>query len=206
MYIQYLQIFVAGLLISLSGSLPLGNLNVGAMQIAAKGTLRKALWFAGGVVVIEMAYLSITLNVLGRFTINEHIFFFLRGASIVLLLIMAIGCFAAVKQKEHKNIILNNKLNGAVLGVTMSAVNPMQVPFWAGWAIYLLSRSLLVNSAAGFSVFVISAGIGTFAALLLFIFAGRRFSALMLRHQRKVNAGMGCLFVIMAIAQFIKLW
>jgi len=205
MYIQYLQTFAAGLLISLSGSLPLGNLNVAAMQIATKDTLRRAVWFAAGVVVIEMMYLVVTLSVLGRFTINEKIFFFFRVASILLLLIMAAGSFLAIPHKEHKNIVLNNKVRGAVLGATMSAVNPMQVPFWAGWTIYLLSRSLLVSSAAGLSVFVLSAGIGTFTALLLFIFAGRKWSALMLRNQGKVNMLMGCLFVVMAIAQSMKL-
>jgi len=206
MYIQYLQSFVAGLLISLSGSLPLGNLNIAAMQIAIKGTLKKALWFAGGVVVVEMVYLAFTLSVLGRFTISDSVFFLFRAASVILLLIMAAGSFMAVKHKEHKNIVLNNKVGGAVLGIAMSAVNPMQVPFWAGWAVYLLSQSLLVNSTAVFTIFVFSAGIGTFTALLLFIFTGRKFSAFMLRNQKKVNLLTGCLFVFMAIVQFIKLW
>jgi len=206
MYIQYLQSFVAGLLISLSGSLPLGNLNIAAMQIAIKGTLKKALWFAGGVVLVEMIYLSFTLSVLDRFAISDSILFLFRAASVILLLVMAAGNFMAIKHKKHKNIVLNNKAGGVVLGIAMSAVNPMQVPFWAGWAVYLLSQSLLVNSTAVFTIFVFSAGIGTFTALLLFIFTGRKFSAFMLRNQRKANLLIGGVFVGMAVIQFIKLW
>ena len=204
MVIQYLQSFMAGLLISLVGSLPPSNLNVAAMQIAVKETFGKALWFSLGVIVIEMIYLGIILNVIGRFTINNNAATFFRIVSVVFLLVLAVSSLSAIKAKEHKNIILDNKIKRSVLGATMSAVNPMQEPFWMGWIIYLLSRSLLINSASGVMVFVLSTGIGTFIALLFFIYAGKTFSEILLRKQKQVNMVAGCLFIVLAVAQLFK--
>jgi threonine/homoserine/homoserine lactone efflux protein len=206
MAIQYLQSFIAGLFISLTGSLPLGNLNVAAMQIAARETLRKALWFAAGVTLVEMAYLAVTLSIVGSFTIQARVFFFFRLVSVDILLIMAAGSFMATANKEGKNVILDNKVKRFLLGAGMSAVNPMQIPFWAGWSIYLLSQVWLENNVAGNTIFTLSAGAGTFIALLIFILAGRRFSAVMQQNKKTVNAGMGILFVAMAVYQFIKLF
>jgi cytochrome c biogenesis protein CcdA len=176
------------------------------MQIAAKETLRKALWFALGVTIVEMAYLRVTMGVIGSLAANSWLFLIFRVVSVVILLVMAVGSFMAVSAKEGKNIILDNKAKRLVLGATMSAVNPMQVPFWMGWVIYLLSRSIIVNNAWSNNIFTLSAGIGTFVALLLFIFAGRKFSGFMLRNKKMVNIIVGVLFTVMAIFQFIKLF
>ncbi len=206
MAIPYLSNFLAGLFISLSGSLPLGNLNVTAMQIAATETLRKALWFALGVTVIEMAYLRLTLGLVGSISLHDKLFVAFRVISVLILLILATGSFMATASKEGKHIILDSKAKRLLLGATMSAVNPMQIPFWLGWLIYLLSQNLLTDTAPGRNIFTLSAGIGTFAALLIFILAGRKFSAAMQRNKKAVNIAMGCLFTVMAVYQTIQLF
>ena len=96
MIIHYLQSFIAGLLISLTGSIPLGNLNIAAMQIAATNTYR-AFWFAVGVVLVGMAYLAVTLSLLGTFNVGSKQLFCFRLGSVALLLIMAIASFTSKK-------------------------------------------------------------------------------------------------------------
>ena len=203
MVIQYLQYLLTGLLISLSGSLPLGNLNVAAMQIAAKHSLNKAVWFAVGVTAIEMMYLRLTLGLLNLLAGYERLFYLFRALTIVLLLVLAVGSFIAARSKAGKHVILDSTGNKLVLGATMSILNPMQVPFWLGWAVYLLSRSLLVATSGVYNIFTAGAGMGTFAALLLFILAGRKFSVFMITHRASVNIAMGCLFGILALFQIV---
>ncbi len=205
MAIQYLQSFVVGFLISLMGSIPLGNLNLSAMQIAALNAY-KAFRFSMGVVIVEMAYLAITLVLLGSFTIGNTGLILFRIISGVFLLVLAIASFRAAKKEQQNNKLINNNKNPLVLGLIMSAVNPMQFPFWVGWVVYSLSHSLLVKSVFGFSVFVIGAGTGTFIALLLFIFAGLKLSAIMYRNQKLVNTLFGIIFLLLAISQFVKLF
>jgi len=203
--ISYLQSFIAGLLISLTGSLPLGNLNVTAMQIAVRETLSKAVWFSAGVAMVEVAYLALTLSVVSKLSINENVLFFFHILSVGMLTVMAIGSFRSAGHKERKHIVLGGNINRWYLGVVMSAANPLQIPFWSGWVIYLLSISVISNTAAGYSFFALSAGMGTFAALMLFVYAGTRFAELMLKREKQINILIGCLFAFMALFQFLTL-
>ena len=204
MLFQYLQLIAAGLLVSLSGSLPLGNLNVTAMQIAATGAVKRALWFAVGVSVVEMFYLRFTLSAIDIVKGYDSVFNYLRIFTIVLLLVLAAGSFMANVSKGNKNIVVNNKAKGWVLGAGMSLLNPMQVPFWLGWGIYLIAQSVLRTDGGSYNIFTLSAGVGTFVALIIFILAGRRFSGFMKANQKRVNIFMGCLFLIMAGFQFVE--
>ncbi len=200
---QYLG---AGLLISLSGSLPLGNLNVCAMQVAAKDTLRNALLFAFGVTLIEVLYLRITLSIVNVLSGNQQLFYYFRGATILVLLILAVGSFRAARCTDGRHVFIDNSSSKFLLGAAMSAMNPMQIPFWMGWAVYLLSNVILVPESGAYNIFTVGAGIGTFLALLVFIFAGIKFAAFMERNRKGVNISMGCLFVIMAFFQAVHLF
>jgi len=203
---QYIQSLCAGLLISLSGSLPLGNLNIAALQIAAKETVSRALWFSVGVVIAEVFYLGVILATVGKLAIGEKALFFFQVLSVVVLIVMSAGSFIATGHKDGSNIVLRGGSKRWYLGLAMSALNPMQIPFWAGWVVYLFSRSLIADSFPGFTLFALSAGMGTFIALLVFIFAGKRFSVVMLERQKLINTLIGCLFAAMAVFQIFKLW
>ena len=207
MAIQYLYSISAGFLISLSGSLPLGNLNLTAMNIAAGETLKRALWFALGVSLVEVIYLAITLHGISWILSHSRLLYYIQWLNISLLLILAAGCFlpGVKKQGRERNILIMNKPNRFLLGLTMSAVNPVQIPFWAGWTTYLLTQYSIKPNTASYNLFAMAAGVGTLLALLIFIFAGRRFSALIVANQGKANVIMGLIFIIIAVVQLIKL-
>ena len=201
---QYAYLAAAGLLVSLSGSLPLGALNVTAMQIAAKESVRSAMLFAIGVTAVEMGYLIFTISIIGQLANQPRFFIVCSAISVILLVIMAAGSFISVRSKQNKNIIIDNSMNRLLLGVCMSAVNPMQIPFWMGWTIYLLSRSLPLNVSSGNIIFTLSAGLGTFVALVLFIILGKRLSELLQRKRKVISVLMGCLFTALAVIQVVK--
>jgi threonine/homoserine/homoserine lactone efflux protein len=202
----FLQLFMPGFLISLTGSLPLGNLNSAAMQIAAKENVRKALSFAGGVSLVEMVYLVIILELINRFSAMQHFFLLVHIASAVVLTAMSVAAFMATTSKEGKNILIDNHLNRGLLGIAMSAANPVQFPFWGGWVLYLVSQSLLPNSILAHALFTVSAGAGTFIAMLVFIVAGWRFASILRKRQKLVNMVLGSLFAVMAIVECIKIF
>ena len=58
---KFIKIFSWGLLISFLGSLPLGTLNVAAMQIGIQESIVNALYFSLGSLCIEMIYVRISL-------------------------------------------------------------------------------------------------------------------------------------------------
>ena len=201
----YLQSFIAAMGISLIGSIPLGNLNLTAMQIAVNNS-RRAFLFALGVVVVEMAYLSITLWIFGIYAIPGAALFYFRIIAALLLIIMAVAGFMSVNKKSSGNIIINNKLNPIVLGIIMSAVNPMQIPFWVAWLFYLSRFAIPQPTVLGKSIFVIAAGLGTLAALLIFIGTGKKLAVLMQKNHKLVNIAIACLFLVLAVSQLIPLF
>jgi threonine/homoserine/homoserine lactone efflux protein len=205
MAIQYLQSFVAGLFISLAGSLPLGTLNLTAMQIAGKESIRSAIQFSIGVLVVEMAYLSITFSLAGNFKFSDHYLLAFKVVAVLFLLVLATGSFMASGRGDRRNPVVDSKLKRFTLGASMSLVNPMQIPFWMGWVVYLLSQSVIVNSFSNNVVFVVSAGVGTLLAFLVFILAGKRFAPLMEKKKRTFNVLLGMLFLAMAGYQIYQL-
>lgn len=204
---NYIITFFAGLIISLLGALPLGNLNITALHIASTQNLRKALWFAAGVVIVEVVYLFITLIAINQIISNKAVFAPMQWLSVIILLALAMGSFIAAYQKstKTKNVLIDNKLTGFVLGVIMSAVNPMQIPFWVGWSVYAQTHQLLYPNNLSYLSFTIGVGCGTLLALLLFIAVGKQFSALLIRKQKMVQLIMGLLFLTIAIFQAISL-
>ncbi len=206
MYV-FLQTIAAGIFISFTGSLPFGNLNVTAMHVAAHEGVRKAVWFALGVACMEIIYLRVTLAAVNWVSAHHNLFAALQWLTIVFLLVLAVaGFFAARKKNDGKNVLIQNNVPRFWLGMAMSAVNPLQFPFWAGWAIALLSMHYLEATRLSYNVFALSAGAGTFIALMLFIGLGYKFSWWMQVNNRKIQFAMGVLFGVLAVYQLVIIW
>lgn len=196
---------ISALSISLIGSLPLGNLNITAMYIAAKKGIRAAGYFAFGVVLIEIMYLRISLVFVSWIIAHKNLFDILQWAVLLLLILLAINSFFAGEKKKENTSALE-KTNPLLLGVFLSAVNPLQIPFWAGWAVYLITSKMLIAENLYYNVFSISAGIGTFLALFVFIICGARLSGYIKANTVRINFLMGMLFLILAVYQVWHLY
>lgn len=204
---MYLISCLAGLLISFTGTLPLGNLNVAAMHIAAREGGKRAVWFSLGVSITEMVYLGITLRAINLVIQHNTFISMLQWLSVLFLTVLAIASFigAAKQEAKAKNIIIDNSANRFLLGAGMGLINPVQFPFWAGWSAYAITQHWVITANAGYNLFTIGAGAGSMAALFLFIYVGKKFAGFMNAHQKQVQLGMGILFLLMALYQLYKI-
>ncbi len=200
----YIQSFFAGLLISLSGSLPLGVLNISAMHIAAVSR-QDAVRFSIGVILVEMGYVAIIVLLAQSLHVTDTLLLLFHIIAAIVLLALAAGSFRASASVTGRNVILDSHMNRMLLGASMSLTNPLQIPFWMGWIAWLTTRALIVPTPAGNAVLVAGIGTGTFAAMLLFIFAGVKLSSFMQRSHKKVQLFMGVAFSFMALLTIIKL-
>lgn len=199
---------LSGIFVSMAGSLPLGNLNITAMHIASKEPLKQALKFSLGVVLIEMLYLRITLYAINFVTNNKLIFNNLQWLTVVLLIALALGSFYGASKKAHKakNILIDNNIDRFLLGIGMSAVNPIQIPYWGGWAIYLITQGWMQAGNIYYNTFTLSAGLGTSLALLIFILVGVKMAVYMQRNRKMILVLTGVLFLIIAIVQLLNIY
>jgi len=195
-----------GFLVSFLGQLPLGNGSITATQIGLEEGFNKAWMYSIGTAIVEMIYLRIALSGMS-WVIAHHTFFtIINWIAIVLFLALGIISFvAATKQtKDKKAVLLNNKLNRFVLGLTMSAVNPVQIPFWFTWSITLINAGLLQPNNLNYNMFTAGAGAGTIAGLAVYIHAGNWIVKRLKTSNKGMNKFMGAVFIFTALIQLYK--
>lgn len=199
------RVFLTGMFISFLGTLPLGTLNVAAMQISVTDGIRPAIYFAVGCLIVEVIYVRISLIAMNWVRKHERIFRLLEWVSIAIVAALAITTFIAAAHTSGggKNVLLSNTLHRFWLGVTMSALNPMQIPFWFGWSTVLFTRGVLKPLSAWYNMYIVGIGIGTFAGNAIFIFGGRLIVDSLNANQNILNWIIGGIFAVTAL---ILLW
>ena len=80
---SFINIFTAGMVISFLGSLPLGTLNIAAMQIAVQETVRRALAYALGVAIVEILYVRLSLKGIDWIIANRKVFYILEWVRVL---------------------------------------------------------------------------------------------------------------------------
>jgi threonine/homoserine/homoserine lactone efflux protein len=201
---KLLRISFTGLFISFLGTLPLGTLNIAAMQIAVTDGIGPAINFAIGVLLVEIIYVRISLVAMDWVRKQKRLFRILEWVTLMIIVALAIASFvAAASPGEKKNIILSNTVHRFILGVMMSAVNPMQIPFWFGWSTVLFTKKVLLPRNDYYNAYIAGIGLGTFTGMCLFIFGGKLIVQSLNTHQRVLNWVIGGIFGLTAL---IQLW
>jgi threonine/homoserine/homoserine lactone efflux protein len=205
--LQFWKIFTTGLFISFLGTLPLGTLNVAAMQIAVSDGLVPAIYFAMGAMIVEIFYVRVSLVAMNWVRKHKKIFRWLEWISLAVVVALAITTFMAASHPSGagKNIILSNTLHRFWLGVTMSAINPLQIPFWFGWSTVLFTRGVLLPRSDYYNLYTAGIGIGTMIGNAIFIFGGRLIVDRLDANQDVLNWIIGSVFAVTAVILFLKM-
>ena len=196
------KIFITGMLISFLGSLPLGTLNVAAMQIGITEGYTKAILFSLGSLLVEMVYVRLSLVGMDWIRKQEKIFRILEWITLAIVVALAVSSFyAALHPKTGKNIILSSTLPKFILGATMCALNPVQIPFWFGWSTVLFTKKVLLPKNSHYNLYIIGIGIGTFIGNCVFIFGGQLVAGKLNSNQQILSWVIGGIFAITALIQ-----
>ncbi|MDY8134533.1 LysE family transporter [Aquimarina sp. 2201CG5-10] len=169
------KVFLSGFLISFLGSLPPGILNVTAFQIAASQGVSKALVFACAVVLIELIIVLLILGGIKRFKIKTKNYLYLLLIAVILLFYLAVSKFMELgKPVELKNehTLFSTIRSSLFLGILLSALNFIQIPFWIGWSNTLIAKNILQNKLISKLLYGSAIAIGTFMALMIFMYSG----------------------------------
>lgn len=200
------KIFFWGLLVSFLGSLPLGTLNVAAMQISVQENVRNAILFSLGSLTVEMIYVRISLVGINWIRKQKKLFRWMEWIALLIVVALAIGSFAAAMKPHHaKNIMLNNDINRYLLGLMLSAINPVQIPFWFGWSTVLFTKNILQPKNSYYNLYILGIGLGTLCGNLIFIFGGKWIVQKLNGNQSLMNWIIGGIFAITAVIFLIKI-
>jgi threonine/homoserine/homoserine lactone efflux protein len=205
---KLIKVFFVGMLVSFVGSLPLGSLNIAAMQISITDGYLPALGFGTGVLLVEMVYVRISLVAMDKIRKQEKVLKVLEYITLFIIISLAISSFAAAAANNvnAKNVLLSNSLPRFVLGLLMSALNPVQIPFWFGWSTVLFTKKILLPKNQHYNFYIAGIGLGTLLATCVFVFGGQLIVNKLNANQNILNYIIGGIFTLTAIIQMWKMW
>ena len=87
----------------------------------------------------------------------------------------------------------------------MSALNPVQIPFWFGWSAVLFSRKVLVPDRTQYYFYILGIGCGTFLGNCVFIFGGQYVAYRIENNQQALNWIIGGVFAFTAVLQLFRI-
>jgi threonine/homoserine/homoserine lactone efflux protein len=201
------KVFFWGLIISFLGSLPLGTLNVAAMQIGIQESIRQAIWFSLGSLLVEMVYVRISLVGINWVRKQVTLMKWMEWITLAIIVALAVGSFVAAAKGDGstKNIMLDNHLHRFLLGMIMCAINPVQIPFWFGWSTVLFGKNILQPVNSQYNIYILGIGLGTLSGNCVFIFGGSWMVQRIANSQQYLNWIIGGIFALTAIIQLIKM-
>jgi threonine/homoserine/homoserine lactone efflux protein len=204
--VRLTRIFFIGMLISFLGSLPLGTLNIAAMQISITDGVIQALLFSLGSLFAEVIYVRLSLVAMDWVRKREFIFKLLEWITLAIVIVLAISSFyAAMHPTVKENVFLGSPLPKILLGFSMSAVSPAQIPFWFGWSTVLLSKKILLPVSKHYNFYITGIGLGTLIGNCVFIFGGRLVASKLQNNHHIINWVIGGIFLLTAVIQVWKM-
>ena len=200
------RLFVTGLFISFLGALPMGTLNISSMQIAITDGYYPAVLFALGALLVEMIYVRMTLVAMGWFRAHKKLLMAMEWLTLIIILVLAVSSFYTAMHPTLKaNPILSNSIHRFWLGAGLSAINPLQIPFWFGWSTVLTGKGILVREGFNYVHYILGIGIGTFIGFTVFIFGGKLLVDRLDAQQNLIQWILGGIFLITGIIQAVRM-
>lgn len=162
--------------------------------------------FSFGSLLVEIVYVRLSLVAMDWIRKQKRLFIILEWVTLAIILALAISSFyAAIYPSVKENVILSSTLPRFWLGIVMSAVNPIQIPFWFGWSVILFTKKILLPRNDHYNIYILGIGIGTFIGNCAFIFGGQLLAAKLSDNQHILNWVIGGIFTATAIIQIWKM-
>ncbi len=205
---QLVRVFYWGMIISFLGSLPMGTLNILAMKISVEEGIKYAIYFSFGSLLTEMIYVRLSLVGINWIRKQKKLFQWLEWITLIIVVALATGSFMTAIHHNPSNPNVQNNLpdiHRFLLGIFLSAISPLQIPFWFGWSTVLFTKKILLPKSSNYNLYIVGIGLGTLLGNCVFIFGGKWLVEKMNANQNILNYVIGGIFTITAIIQLVKI-
>jgi threonine/homoserine/homoserine lactone efflux protein len=194
--------FMAGAVVSFLGSLPVGILNVSVVQISLQKGLKAALVFALACALIELGYSYIAVRMSGALVDFAVYKYPIQLFSITLFLIA--GIYYVRKKPSVQEA--QQRLSPFSLGIVLSIVNVIAIPFWLVYTTVLSAYHWIdVDSAKEIAWFVTGISLGTLLGLMTFALLSQRINKRFSLQSSLVNKLVGFILIGSSLLELISL-
>ena len=177
------------------------------MQIGIQESIKDAIYFSLGSLLVEMIYVRISLMGVDWIRKQEKLMKAMEWFTLIIIIALAVGSFIAATKEggNAKNVLLQNNMHRFLLGMFMCAINPVQIPFWFGWSTVLFTKKILQPVQVQYNIYIIGIGIGTLLGNFIFIFGGKLIVQRIENSGQYINWVIGGIFALTALIQVIKM-
>jgi hypothetical protein len=168
--VQLKNIFV-GFLVSFLGSIPLGYLNIVGYEVYTKFGLDETIFYLLAVISIEVFVVYFTLVFANKLMKNVKLLKLIEGFSVLFMFLLAYVFYSSGSAKMSDQSVLEKYINYSpyVVGLILSCLNFVQIPFWTGWNLYVLNAKYIEISKSRKYFYVVGTALGTFTGMLVLI-------------------------------------
>jgi threonine/homoserine/homoserine lactone efflux protein len=203
--LRYIQLFFWGMLISFVGSLPIGTLNVTVTSLFInRGTLQ-AVEFGLGAISVEVILVRFAIVAVKSFERLKHLYAFFSGLTCIVLFLFAWFSFrAAFETHKFETAMPFRSQNPFLLGIFLSLLNPLHLPFWLGWTAVLKSKKIFWDAGSARNIYVTGIGLGTSFAFITYGILGNILIHFLREQQAILNWIIGIALLGTGVLQFHK--
>jgi len=188
-----------GFIIGFLGYLPPGNINLTVVQLGLSESAKRLWAFIVFAAFMEFVYCYGSLIGMNFLLQQPHWINALKWSSVGIFFLLGAASFIPVSQSA------TSKFNGLHKGVLVAIFNPLQIPFWLVWGVYVMQNNWVQGTQFSMIAFSIITALGTVAILWLYAVAGKRLVERLNINRNLLNRIIGSLLILLAILQLAKL-
>lgn len=196
--------FFVAIVVNFVGYIPIGNINLTAMQISINKGIKQATIFAISFALVEGLFTYVLMRFAEWFASKKDFLGWLEWIMVGIFLLMGIISFYQ-SRKETKPIENVKKKDSIKTGIILGIFNPMIIPFWTIGGTYLIAHNWITTKGLGLIVFAIGASIGSFACLYLFGRFAQYIQSKFSFSNKLINSSIAIMFFCLAIFQTVRL-
>lgn len=168
---QILKNIFVGFLVSFIGSIPLGYLNIVGYEVYKSFGLNETIFYLLGVISIEFFVIYFTLLFANKLIENKKLLKFIEGFSIIFMFLLAYIFYSSASKSTSSQTVLEKYVDYSpfIVGIILSCLNFIQIPFWTSWNLYLLNGKYIEVSKSRKYFYVFGTIFGTFSGMLVLI-------------------------------------
>lgn len=190
------MLFLVAFALGFIGYLPLGTINLTVVQMSMGQ--RKQHWqaFILFAAMMEFIYCFTCFSGINFLLQQKQLAWYLSWVAAAIFLLL--GVFSFYYSAD------NAGNNGVKRGMLVAVLNPLQIPFWTVWGVYVLEHNWVKSSTASIALFSCICSLGTIAVLYMYAVAGKKIVQKLNVNQQILNRAIGVFFVALAVYQAVK--
>lgn len=184
--------FLLGILVGLYGYLFPGNINLMVLEIYRSGKFKFLLIILGLILFFESIYCITSLTLLNSIKSNQKLYASIESFSYAMIFLLGLWMLFEKRKNEHKTY-----RNTIYRGVLSMIIHPQQIPFWVIAGVVISRFTDLTTNNGSLFLFVIFNAIGTFLAMVIYMFVGNKVLNFYKFNTAQINKVMGGIYILL---------